>query len=383
MSASGPLAHLKVLDLCRMYPGAFCTLLLADLGATVLKVEAPGAGDGLRPMAAPGAFNASHTALNRGKRSLVLDLRTPGAAGVLTRLVRWVDVVVESHKPGQLDALGMGYDVMSVANPRIVWCSLTGFGDTGPNSQAAGHDITYLGYAGLLGRLADGPTTPPAAPISLPLTGLMAAVGILAAVSDAERSGTGTRLDANMVDTAMWTLSEDFARAASAPGPGWGTMAARNVYACADGREVTVASNEPRTWAILCEALAVPELAEHRIGVDDDAPARARLAEVFLTKPASHWLASPGLAGGVGPVNDPSDLLDDPQVTARRSLVALAGSGSRVLANPLRFHGEGGDTASHGLDDPPALGADTVGALEMAGFSADEIAALAADRVVG
>ncbi|MCU1345221.1 MAG: L-carnitine dehydratase/bile acid-inducible protein [Acidimicrobiia bacterium] len=379
----GPLAHVKVLDLSRMYPGAFCTLLLADLGADVLKVEGPGGGDGLRPMAGPGQFNPSHTALNRGKRSLVLDLRNPGAAAVLKRLVRWADVVIESHKPKQLDDLGLGYAVMSVENPRVVWCSLTGFGDFGPNAAAAGHDITYLGYSGLLGRLADGPTTPPAAPISLPLTGLMGAVGILAALSNANRTGEGTRLDVNMVDASMWTLSEDFARAASAPGPGWGTMAARNVYTCADGREVTVASNEPRTWAKLCEALAVPELAGHRIGVDPDEPATARLAEVFATKPAAEWLANPGLGGGVGPVFDAPDLLVDPQVTERGSLVPLAGSGAGVLANPIRFHSELGSEASYGLSDAPALGADTLDALTAAGFSADEIGSLQADKVVG
>jgi alpha-methylacyl-CoA racemase len=378
----GPLAHVKVLDLSRMFPGAFCTLILADLGADVVKVEGPGAGDGMRAMAAPGAFNAAHTGLNRGKRSLVLDLRNAGAVAVLKRLVRWADVVIESHKPGQLDGLGLGYEVMSVENPGIVWCSLTGFGDFGPNAQAAGHDITYLGYSGLMGRLADGPTTPPAAPISLPLTGLMGAVGILAAFANAQRTGKGTRLDANMVDTAMWTLSEDVARAASAPGPGWGTMAARNVYACGDGREVTVASNEPRTWAKLCEGLDVPDLAGHRIGVDEDAPACARLAEVFATKSAAQWLANPGLAGGVGPVFDAPDLLDDPQVTARRSLQPLPGSGARVLANPLRFNGGGGDDDSYGLRDAPALGADTADALAAAGFSSEEIDTLLADKVV-
>jgi crotonobetainyl-CoA:carnitine CoA-transferase CaiB-like acyl-CoA transferase len=291
-------------------------------------------------------------------------------------------VVVESHKPGQLDALGLGYTAMSAENPRLVWCSLTGFGDFGPNAQAPGHDITYLGHAGLLGRLADGPTTPPAAPISLPLTGLMAVVGILAALAEAERTGSGTRLDANMVDTAMWTLSEDIARAASDPRPGWGTMVARNVYPCADGREVTVASNEPRTWAKLCAALDVPELAAHRFGIDDDAAATARVAEVFRTKPAAAWIVDPGLAGGVGPVNGPDDLIDDPQLVERGSLVALAGSGARVLANPLRFDSAMGDAASLGRGDPPALGADTVAGLGDAGFSAGEIAALLADQVV-
>lgn len=381
--STGPLAGVKVLDLSRMYPGAFCTLLLADLGADVLKVEGPGAGDGLRRLVSPGTFNATHTALNRGKRSLVLDLKRVGAAGVLKRLVAWADVVVESHRPGQLDQLGMGYEALRAVNPRIVWCSVTGFGDRGPLAQAAGHDITYLGYAGLLGLLSDGPTTPPAATISIPLAASLAAVGILAAVVEAGRTGHGSRLDANMADSAMWVLAEDVARAANAPTPGWGSFAARNVYTCADGKQVTVASTEPRTWAALCEALGTPELAGHRLGLDDDAPVTAKLTEVFLSKPASHWCTNPGYAGGVGPVNDPADLLSDPAMTERHSIAALAGSGTQVLANPIRYGGSRGDAASHALKDPPDLGADTEAALSAAGFNPDEITALRAENIVG
>lgn len=378
---TGPLAGTRILDLSRMFPGAFCTLLLADLGADVVKVESPGAGDGLRGLV-PGQFSAAHIALNRGKRSLALDLRSPGAAAVLRRLVRWADVVVESHRPGQLDGFGLGYEAMKAENPRLVWCSITGFGDFGPNAQSPGHDITYLGYAGVLDRLADGPTTPPSTTLSVPLAGLMATSGILAARSEASRTGRGTRLDANMVDSAMWVLAEDVARAANAPGPGWGTFAARNVYTCADGGEVTVASTEPRTWACLCEGLGTPELAGHRLGVDDDTPVRARLAEVFRTKPAAEWLAAPGLAGGVGPVNEVADLLDDPQVVERGSVVPLAGSDVRVLANPIRFESARGEDASHARAEPPALGAHTDEALTEAGFTAAEISALRADEVV-
>jgi alpha-methylacyl-CoA racemase len=381
--SAGPLAGVKVLDLSRMYPGAFCTLLLADLGADVLKAEGPGAGDGLRRVVAPGTFNATHTALNRGKRSLVLDLKKLGAAGVLKRLVAWADVVVESHRPGQLDQLGLGYEVMKAANPRIVWCSVTGFGDHGPLAQAAGHDITYLGYAGLLGLLSDGPTTPPGVTVSIPLAASMATVGILAAVVEAGRTGLGSRLDANMADSAMWVLAEDIARAANAPAPGWGAFAARNVYTCADSRQVTVASTEPRSWAALCEALGTPELAGHRLGLDDDAPVTAKLTEIFLTEPAAYWCTNPGYAGGVGPVNDPAELLSDPGIIERRSLVPLTGSGTQVLANPIRYGGSGGDAASHALSDPPELGADTDPALAAAGFTPDEITALRVEQIVG
>jgi crotonobetainyl-CoA:carnitine CoA-transferase CaiB-like acyl-CoA transferase len=372
----------KVLDLTRLFPGAFCTLLLADHGADVVKVETPGAGDGMRSMAVPGAFNPSHVGLNRGKRSLALDLRSPGAADVLRRLVRWADVLVESHRPGQLDRFGLGYDVMRVENPRLVWCSVTGFGDTGPNTDAPGHDLTYLGYAGLLGRLADGPPTPPATTISIPLAGLMATVGILTALAEVARTGEGRRLDANMVDSAMWVLAEDVARAANDPAPGWGTFAARNVYRCADGRDVTVAASEPKSWAALCAGLGTDDLAGHRLGVDDEAPVIDRLTEVFATKPAAAWVADPGLAGGVGPVNEPADLLDDPQVTERGSLVELVGSGARVLANPIRFDGERGDSATRARTDPPALGADTDEVLVAAGFTPNEIESLRSDQVV-
>ncbi len=148
------------------------------------------------------------------------------------------------------------------------------------------------------------------------------------------------------------------------------------------GREVTVASNEPRTWTTLCESLGIQDLLAHRIGVDDDAPARARLTEVFQTRPSTDWLASPGLAGGVGPVNGPDDLLDDPQVVERRTVVTLPISGARVLANPIRWHSQSGIESTHGLSDPPELGADTLEALSAAGFELAEIARLRAANVV-
>src|SRR5690606_11106209 len=122
--------------------------------------------------------------------------------------------------------------------------------------------------------------------VSIPLAATMASTGILAALHEAQRTGRGTRLDANMTDSAMWVRSEDIARAANAPGPSWGTFAARNVYACPDGRHVTVTATEPRTWAALCDALGDPSLAGHRLGLDDDEPVRRRLAELFLTRPA-------------------------------------------------------------------------------------------------
>jgi crotonobetainyl-CoA:carnitine CoA-transferase CaiB-like acyl-CoA transferase len=379
----GPLTGLRVLDLSRMYPGACCTLLLADLGAEIVKVEAPGFGDGIRAMAPPGSFNATHIALNRGKRSVVLDLRKPEGAEVLRRLVQDADVLVESHKPGALDSSGIGCDAMREINPRLIWCSITGFGSSGPNATAAGHDITYLGYSGLMSRLSQLAPTPPAVSLSLPMAAMTAALGILAALERRHRTGNGGRVDANMVDSAMWALAEEFtSAAASGTSRGWGDGAGRNVFRCADGRYVTVAATEPKSWAALVAGLGVPELADYRMGTDE-AATTARLAAVFATRAASDWIATPGLAGGIGPVNEPADLLADPQLTERSGLVALAdGSGVRVLASPVRIDNDHGTASTRAVSAPPGLGADTDAVLTAAGYTADEIATLRVGGVV-
>ena len=346
---SSPLGHVRVLDLSRMLPGAFCTLLLADLGADVLKVEAPGHGDGLRFMTGE-PFAPAHVALNRGKRSMTLDLRSAAAPAVLRRLVRDADVVVESHRPGQLDELGIGFDALREEHPGLVWCSITG----------VGHDLTFLGASGLLSQLTvDGRPPVPNATITLPLAAVLGAFGIVAALTQRDRTGVGARVDATMVDAGMWPLAEHLARAANAPSPPWGSSAARNNYRCADGRWVTCTATEPRTWAALAEALGVDE------GVTTE-----QLAAAFATKPQSAWLERPGLAGGIGPVHEPADLVD--------AMVALDGGGPLVLGNPLRIDG----ARSQALRPPPELGAHTDAALTAAGFAADEIAALHADGVV-
>lgn len=375
-ASEGPLAGLRVLDLTRLYPGAFCTSLLADLGADVLKVEAPGHGDGMRSVDV-GDFKAAHVALNRGKRSATLNLKHERAGEVLHRLARDADVLVESQRPGALEAIGAGFEQLRADNRGLVWCSISGFGAGGPLADAPGHDITYLGYAGLLSQLSGGTAPPvPDVVLAVPMAALMATTGILAAVVARARTGTGSRIDTAMADAAMWPLSDAIARQASAPGPGWGSFAARAVYRCADDRFVTVTATEPRSWAALCAALDVPDLADHVLGVDE-AAATARLAEVLAGEPAEHWLREPGLAGGVGPVHDPIDLLTDEHVQARSSVIPVEGpDGPRVLASPIRVDGADGLGSSWGRSPAPACGEHTDDALVAAGYTTDEVAAL-------
>lgn len=381
----GPLGHVRVLDLSRLYPGAYCTGLLADLGADVVKVEAPGAGDGMRFVeAGPDAVLAAHLSLNRGKRSLRLDLKSPQAPEVLRRLATSFDVVVESMRPGMLDGRGIGFDALREANPALVWCSITGFGSDGPLKDAPGHDITYLGVAGALSMLGhDGAEPPlPDAVISVPLAAMTAVAAITSALVQRDRTGEGCRVEANMFESSMWMVQDHVTRGLAGRAAGWGDFAGRGIYRCADGQLVTVTASEPRSWAALCAAIGRDDLAGLALGEDEPRKIEAVTA-ALATRPAADWIASPGLAGGVGPVNRPEDLVDEPQVRARKGIVALDDeTATPVVANPIRIDGADGEAASLARSAPPELGADTDEVLAEAGFTAEEISALRAASVV-
>jgi alpha-methylacyl-CoA racemase len=245
---NGSLSGLRVLDLTRLLPGGYCTLLFADHGADVIKVEDTGAGDYAR------ADPPSFASLNRGKRSVSLDLKSDGGRAAFLRLASGADVVIESFRPGVMDRLGVGFSVLREANPSLVYCAITGYGQDGPLRARAGHDLNYLARTGVLGLSgdADGPPVQAAAQIADIAGGaLMAAFGILAAL----RSQTGQFVDISMADGALSLLgmpAAGFLSGGDAPRRGdlvlGGRLLCYRVYACADGW-VSMGALEPKFWA--------------------------------------------------------------------------------------------------------------------------------------
>ena len=368
----GPLAHLRVLDLSRAQPGAYCTGVLADLGADVLRVEARGTGDTTRMI--PGAMEAYH----RGKRAMTLDLKHDDAPAVLRRLIAQVDVVVESGLPAGLTAQGLDFATLVADQPGLVWCTLSGFGEGSPYAKRPAHDITFLGYSGLMALMA-GDTVPPTPDfvLAVPFGSLIAVVGILAALTERDRTGKGAFVDTAIVDSATWVLGEAVARVAAGQPAGWGEAASRRAYRAADGKLVTLAAAEPRTWAAFCAAVDRPDLADALMNPPGGQAALAEeLAAVFATKPAADWEAQLADAGAaVGPVRSIEDLLDDPHLAARGALVELDDDAhTRVLRTPVRLRDETGAERPVHLGPPPALSEHTDTALADAGFTADEIA---------
>lgn len=348
----GPLEGLRVLDLTRLLPGGYATMLLGDLGADVVKVEEPGLGDHLRwapPMA--GEHSAAHLALNRNKRSVTLNLRRPEGAALLLRLARGADVLVESFRPGVMDRLGVGHARLRQENPALVCAAITGYGQNGPYRDRPGHDINYIALAGVLGG-----TGPPGGPPALPavqladLSGaMMAVVGILAALWRRERSGRGDTVDASMTDAALsWTVLQASAWAAGEPepGPGEGLLTGGNpsyrVYECSDGRYVAVGALEPKFWSTLCEALGHPELAgEQFAGGRRRREVREILERTFRSRSRDEWLADlTALDACVTSVNGVAEAFSDPHAEARGMVVERDLPGGirwRELGVPLRL----------------------------------------------
>jgi alpha-methylacyl-CoA racemase len=366
------LSGIKVLDLTRFPPGAYCTVLLADLGADVVRVEAPGANAML--------FGVS-TGIGRGKRSVAIDFRHADYDAVLRRLVTHADVVVDNARPGSLDEHGYGPKQATVEHPSLIWCSITGFGQDGPYASWPGHDLTYLAHSGLLSALNDLPWHPQTT-VAVPTGGLMAVAAITTALFDRGRTGRGAHIDVSLAESATWLLSGVEGHLSDS---GWTIpqSPARHLYQCGDGRWVTIAADEPRTWTALCIGLGLDDLAASgRPQSTDYEAARIRIAGAFATRPASEWVGELGPAGvTISFVHEGSTLVDDPQVRARSAVVDVGGR--PVPANPIRIHGVDGPRTTTVTTLPPATGADTDAVLTEVGYTTDEIAAMHESGLLG
>jgi crotonobetainyl-CoA:carnitine CoA-transferase CaiB-like acyl-CoA transferase len=365
------LEGVRVLDLTRLPPGAYCTLLLSDLGADVVRVEPPGSD----PM-----MGGIGVGLNRGKRSIALDLRHEQGNAVLARLAAWADVVVENNDPGLLESRGFGYRQAAEADPSLIWCSITGFGQDGPYAQWSGHDITYTASSGLLASLnADLPWHPQVV-LAVPLGAMMATTGIVAALYEREHTGKGGQLDISLTESAQWLLAGTEGDLVGPP-RGIPERPNRRLYQGSDGKYLTVAAAEPRAWRALCNGLGLDRLAEGRPGGDDPESTAKCIAEKFATRPVAEWVAELGPTGAaVGMVNLASDLRDDPHVRARRSLVEV--DGTLVPASPIRRRDVNGPVPEAPLAPPPSVGGNTLDVLAETGLSVEEINQLESDGVV-
>lgn len=372
------LSHLRVVDLTKGagYPGGYATVIYAELGAEVIKVEAPGRGDPVRAnyTGTPGPA-AAHVGLNHAKRSVTIDTRSLEGAEVLMALLETADVVVDTGRPGADAAPGVNYQTVAVRNPGVIWAQLTGFGQDGPSADRPGHDLTYLASSGLLASLDPNGGFLPDLMVSVPMGALISAISVLAALEHRRESGKGARIDTAIEEAAMFPLF-------GAPGILSGNLFSipmtpdRRTYLCQDNKRISLAAAEPRTWGALCEGLGMPDLVDalHDPARMDEAT--ALLESTFASQPASHWVELLGpLGAAIGPVNAGSDIPADAHHQARNATVAVAG---QVLpASPFHLYDEMGVALSPTRAiDPPELGADTDEVLASLGLTADRLASL-------
>lgn len=386
-----PLDGVRVLDLSRLLPGPYATLVLADLGADVVKVEDPQGGDYVRwmpPLA--GEQSGFFHALNRNKRSLRLDLRRPEGAATFRRLVRRFDVVVESFRPGVMDRLGVGYQALRAEHRGVILCSISGYGQDGPSRDRAGHDIDYCATAGVLAL-----NGPPEGPLPLgvqvaDVTGgsWPAVAGVLAALVQRAATGEGAQVDVSMTDGALAMLALQLGAAAARGTPLRragemlnGGAACYGVYRTRDGRFAALGALEPKFFRAFCEAAGRPDLVERQFDDGGRGP-RAELEALFATRTRDEW-ARLGEEHDccLAPVLEGEEPASDPQLRARGMFLSVEtpweGKAMASLRTPVRLTG-----AEPAPRSAPRLGEHTRDVLAEAGFAEAEIASLQAAGVV-
>ncbi len=383
-----PLEGIRVLDLTRLLPGPFLTMVLADLGADVVKIEDPRLGDYMRaiPPAKQG-LGGRFLAVNRDKRSLALDLKSAAGKDAFLRMVPRADVVVESFRPGVMDKLGVGWSALSAANPRVVLCSISGYGQDGPYKERAGHDLNYIGLAGVLamtGPRGGAPQMPGVQIADLAGGALWSAVGILGALVGRGATGKGSHIDVSMTEGAMALLAAelgnmDAAGGAHVPTRGAetlnGGLACYGVYATKDGRYLSVGALEPKFWLAFNEAIGRKgDMSELVLPPDGQERVRAEVQAILATKTRDEWAAIFARADACcEPVLEMGELAAHPLHRARRMFFTI--DDGKLGAVPQLRTPIGQPEARR---IAPRLGEHSADVLSEYGFSDAEIAALRA-----
>ncbi|MBD9630630.1 CaiB/BaiF CoA transferase family protein [Pseudomonas sp. PDM19] len=391
---NGPLASLKILDFSTLLPGPFASLLLADMGAQVLRVESPTRMDLVRvlPPHVDGT-SASHAYLNRNKRCIALDLKQAEAVEVVKQLVQEYDIVLEQFRPGVMDKLGVGYEALKAINPKLIYVSITGYGQTGPLRDRAGHDINYLALAGVAsytGRHESGPL-----PLGVQLAdigggSLHGVMGLLAAVIHRQQTGEGQQVDVSMTDCAFslhGMAGAGYLAAGVEPemeGLALNGGSFYDYYRTRDGRWFSVGSLEPQFMQQFCAAIGRPELAARGLSPrpEEQQALKREIAIEFEKQDFAQWQERfAALDACVEPMLSLAEAVEHPQL-AERGLVTRVPNGKggeqRQMACPIRF--------SAGLPEPrhigAALGAHTAEVMAELGYTDEQVAALKAAKVI-
>ncbi len=393
---SGPLKGLKVLDFSTLLPGPFATMMFADMGADVLRVESPTRPDMVRvmPPYADDGNSAAHGFLNRSKRSIAIDLKRPEGVDIVKQLIAEYDIVVEQFRPGVMDRLGVGYEALKAINPKLIYCSITGYGQTGPYRDRAGHDMNYLAIAGVLGyngRKASGP-----APMAVQVADIAggschAVIGVLAAVIHRASTGEGQYIDISMTDAAF-SLHALTAPAALMGGDqpalestqlNGGTF--YDCYETADGRHFSVGGLEPQFFMQFCAAIGRPELAPQGLNMMPDVVAalKAEIRAEMKQKTYAEWQTIfMAIDSCTEPVLRFDEAIEHPHIVARELLVDVPqsnGGQQRQLASPIKFSATPAQYAYTGA----SLGEHTRQVLAELGYDEEKINACRSAGVIG